>query len=254
MGLIIELRKIGENNNVIMTWKSINFENFKYDINTPVSALPLPEENQTESILIKVEGNSGAINMSFVVKDSNENMITGSGFTGNSAALFDQIRAVREQFRPVSLNDQYQVALVSGTTDLMVWNGTISQTTFIFSGNTPVSARVNIVFMEGNVQSAYNQDTPKPPTNIRVINGGVGELIVSWTPPTDTGTGNPPIVGYRIQYIGGDDILPTTSDVPPGTNHTITGLTSGAQYFINVAARTLDGIGEYSVTRDGVPT
>ena len=36
-----------------------NFKSITYDLNTPVSPMPLPEENAQENVLIKIEGNSG---------------------------------------------------------------------------------------------------------------------------------------------------------------------------------------------------
>jgi len=108
----LEIRKLNTSGTVIMTWTLPRFDNFSFDINTPVTPTPLPEEDSSENVLIKVEGNSTALVLSWVVKPDSSNQITGSGFTGNSATIFEQLLGMKNQFRPTSIDDAYEIAIV----------------------------------------------------------------------------------------------------------------------------------------------
>jgi len=249
----IEIRKLDVNGTVIGTWVKDIFDTFGYDINSPASPMPLPEEGQEENILIKVEGNSGAVPLSFLIKDYATNQITGSGITGDSKTVFEQILVVKNQFRPKSIDDAYEIAIVDGGTDKIVWNGTIIKISTRFTSMEPVSARVTISFLEGNVITIYNLDTAKQPTSPTAVSGSsTGEIDMTWVLPTDKGTGNPTITGYRIQNRTGSNDWTSQDFTPSSTTKTLTGLTGGSTYEVRVASTTANGIGQFSAIRTAV--
>lgn len=251
----LEIRKLNTSGTVIMTWTLPRFDNFSFDINTPVTPTPLPEEDSSENVLIKVEGNSTALVLSWVVKPDSSNQITGSGFTGNSATIFEQLLGMKNQFRPTSIDDAYEIAIVDGGSDQMVWNGTVTKMSARFTSMEPVSARVTMNFLEGNVVTVYAIDTPKAPTNFTATGGGSsGEIDLTWTNPTDTGTGTPALSGYRVQYKTGNNDWTTVDYTPSGTSRTITGLTGGSTYTVRVAASTSNGVGKFSKELTAVAT
>jgi len=246
----IEIRKLDSNGTVVGTWVTEVFDNFGYDINTPATPTPLPEEDQSENVLMKVEGNSGAVPLSFVIKDFPSNKITGSGISGNSATVWEIIQVVKNQFRPVSIDDAYQIAVVDSGTDLISWDGTSVKISFRFTSMEPVSARVTIQFLEGNVITVYNIDGAKQPTNLTAVTGGAsGEVDLTWTLPTDTGTGSPALSGYRVQYRTGSNDWTTQDFTPSAALKTITGLTAATLYEFRVASSTADAVGQYSAIR-----
>lgn len=250
----IEIRKLDENNTILNAWRSNTFDNFEYTINTPVTPTPLPEEDQTENILIKIEGNSASVNLSFVVKDSPTNTITN--ISQNTQTLFQQIEAVRHEFRPVSINDAFQIALVDDDTDLITWRGTIVKIRFGFQSTEPVSCRASVQFLEGNVVTQYNTDGAKQPTNLSARTGSVrGTVNLTWTNPTDTGTGNPAIRGFRVEYHTIGVFNPIYEETTSTSeNLTISGLNAGVEYQFRVAVISGDSriIGQYSDARFAV--
>ena len=72
-----------------------------------------------------------------------------------------------------------------------------------------------------------------PPTGLTAVQDSLTSILVSWTAPASGGAN---VTGYRIFYqIGGG----SEQSVPVGasaTNHTLTGLQSGATYSISIVA------------------
>ena len=54
---------------IIYKYTIPNMSNFSISYNTPVSPLPLPEENVNENILVKIEGNSGVIDIDWTITE-----------------------------------------------------------------------------------------------------------------------------------------------------------------------------------------
>ena len=74
---------------------------------------------------------------------------------------------------------------------------------------------------------------PSPPSGVAVSQNGVGRVQVSWTPPP----GEPTVTGYIIYYQQQDG--GHTGSKMAGatvTTATITGLITGASYFITMVA------------------
>ena len=84
--------------------------------------------------------------------------------------------------------------------------------------------------------------TPSEPPNV-VPTGGDGEITVTWREPWYTG--DPPLTGYRVQYRvdSSTDWLPATpiSVSRNVTSYTITGLTNGTTYQVQVWAVNAEG-------------
>ncbi len=95
--------------------------------------------------------------------------------------------------------------------------------------------------------SALLSQRLQAPTNVTVEVNSETTLGVTWDPPTNTfGTD---IEGYDVQYRDGNESPISWTSVAPNptdTETTISGLTTGYEYFIRVAAINSDGIGTYS--------
>ena len=52
-----------------------NFKRLSYDINSPVSPAPLPEEDSDENILLKIEGNISQLTLAWKIKDETTNRL-----------------------------------------------------------------------------------------------------------------------------------------------------------------------------------
>ena len=82
-----------------------NFKRLSYDINSPVSPAPLPEEDSDENILLKIEGNSSQLTLAWKIKDETTNRLiyndsqSGDGdyyFTGNTKTVQEQVHFIRK--------------------------------------------------------------------------------------------------------------------------------------------------------------
>ena len=82
-----------------------------------------------------------------------------------------------------------------------------------------------------------------------------GRLAVSWDAPSNDGGSE--ITGYRVQWKESSGSWDTPSDVSEttvtGTAHTITGLTDGTEYDVQVRAVNSEGTGEASPEAAATP-
>ena len=94
-------------------------------------------------------------------------------------------------------------------------------------------------------------EAPGKPAAPTVATAGSGELAVSWKAPGNTG---PAISGYKLRY-GTDGA--TWTEVTPSpatsTSHTLTGLTDGTEYQVQVRATSDEGDGAWSATATATP-
>lgn len=96
--------------------------------------------------------------------------------------------------------------------------------------------------------------------DIDTVTAGGGTLAVAWNEPEDTGRGS--ISSYDLRYIRENASDKSDANWTQVTgagsvstrNHTITGLTGGVEYEIQVRARNADGIGLWSESTKGTPT
>ncbi len=98
-------------------------------------------------------------------------------------------------------------------------------------------------------------DEPPPaPGAPSVTSASATSLSVSWTAPSVTG--KPAISGYNVQYQSQADTGTWTSHSHSGTSTTatITGLTAGQAYNVQVAAINAEGTGDWSSSGSGTPT
>ncbi len=113
--------------------------------------------------------------------------------------------------------------------------------------------------------SATPSDIPDPPTitgtDIAGSRPGNGQIVVSWTAPTDDGGSD--IEGYMVllERNGvGESPTGCTSLGPDATSCTLTGLINGQEYLVRVQAQNAAGLGGSDnaiatpLSRPGVPT
>jgi hypothetical protein len=197
------------------------FESFNTSLSTPVSPMPLPEENSRENLLVKMEGNSQQVRFSckfstelvtvqnatilgtqivydgtFIDVDHYINSTTPIVYsplltTTNNISLLTKFL---EAFENRSISDTFIVRIIDTTTSesLMRYGGSIVNIDCTLDSGSPVVWSVNIDFMVGNVVSIYDADTPEEPTNFAVNveppAGAVnGKVTYSWTDPSNTG-------------------------------------------------------------------
>ncbi len=91
--------------------------------------------------------------------------------------------------------------------------------------------------------------TPNAPTLVP----GNGRLTVSWTAPNNGGS---PITAYHLSYrrVGTTPWTYITSGIGTNTSHTITGLTNGQEYEVDVRAKNARGESNWSQVAKATPS
>ena len=97
----IQLVKLDTSVQTLFKYELGNFKRISYDINSPVSPAPLPEEDSEEAILIKIEGNSSAINIGWkLIDESTTRLVENNSDSGDGELHFTgtaNVKTVQEQ-------------------------------------------------------------------------------------------------------------------------------------------------------------
>jgi len=112
------------------------------------------------------------------------------------------------------------------------------------SGPTDIASDGTTLFVVdgGNrLRAVSTPPLPGPPINVSAAPGNM-QAVVSWSPPTNNGSG--PIIGYTVLASPGGATTTTSGT----TTATITGLTNGTSYTFTVTATTAEGTGPASGT------
>ena len=147
----------------------------------------------------------------------------------------------------VSAENGSSQTLISGATSTVEHTLTITETLpgeYMFTTSndrttTPLSKTIMIMGMSqimlNNIIIVTAFTAATPPTGLTAVQDSLTSILVSWTPPASGGASR---TGYRISYQidGGSE---QSVDVgATATNHTLTGLQSGATYSISIVARS----------------
>jgi len=99
-------------------------------------------------------------------------------------------------------------------------------------------------------QVSTSPGAPGSPSDLQVTYGN-GSAGVSWTAPTSTG--GLPVIGYHVRYSSDGGADWQTETVGTGTTRTLTGLTNGTEYEVQVAAFNSSSAGTYTASRTVTP-
>lgn len=234
-----------------------------FDAQTPVSPLPLPQKADDDNVLVKVEGNTTVITLTFIMNDQPTSLVTGAYSSVRTA--IEQMKFMTEAFPPTDIRDKYRFAILGSATqpnnDLIEQYfklGTISDVSCVVTGMEPVTFRCTVQFMVGNVIAAgYNRNVPNKPTGLLATDTSAPTVGLSWTAPTNIlGAGS--ITGYKIDKqlgeLGTRVVVATT--VGSGTTFTDpnVGGVLGDRLFYRVTGKNDIGFGEVSDTLQVVLT
>lgn len=212
-----------------------NLGTLKHTLKTPTTALPLPEEDSEKNILVKVEGNSADINLSWIIMDQQSNQEVLAGAT--TKTLFEQWNFIEDSMQAKSIDDSYRLQIedTDTTTILKKWDGTVGEFSFTLAGDSPVGLVTNVIFQQGTVVTIYDIDVPSKPVNLDVDVSTADQIDVSWSIPLQNVSD---IQGYNISYkkLGGIEIIQSVSAAT--FTDTLSSLTTGDIYDVKVFATT----------------
>lgn len=239
---------------VVKTFEIRNFSTMSVNVNTPITPMPLPEEGAEKNVLVKIEGNSETISLTWTIKDESSTVVTGksvlpgeqlwSNTDGNFSILTSQqqINYLTDPdkflgFQPKSIDQTYRLRILDDSNnEIFTRNGFLTKFDFNIRGDSPVVWQATVNFIVGDVVTSYQTKIPRPPTGLTLTAAGSGQVDISWTAPTIT---NGTITDYKITYFKDGDVSPysvwTNSNT---TSYSLTGLTVGKQYGIRVTAYT----------------
>ena len=236
-----------------------NLNNLNWSIDTPVTPMPLPEDTHEENILVKMEGNTAKIDLSWTLTEGSffGTLSSSDVFTpeaGGDITALAQIVKFKE-FVPKSIGDAYAIKIVGdgGSID----DGTISNLSFSVSGGSPIVWNVNLAFYIGKVVAMLESDIPPAPTSVTLVgstgssgNGSTANGVITYTVVAYDGYGTEPtagsaseVSGHKIKYQKTLNAANTTDDLntwitPSNASSsltgTITGLTHG-EYTVKIA-------------------
>ncbi len=234
-----------------------NLNNLSWSIDTPVTPMPLPEDTHEENILVKMEGNTAKIDLSWTLTEGsffgtlNNDVFTPE--TGGDITALAQIQKFKG-FVPKSIGDSYSIKIVGdgGNID----KGTISNMSFNISGSSPIVWNVQLQFYVGNVVAMLESDIPPAPTSVTLVgstgssgNGSTANGVITYTVVAYDGYGTEPtagsaseVSGHKIKYQKTLNAANTTDDLNnwievtknDNLQNTITGLTHG-EYTVKIA-------------------
>tara|TARA_R100000808_G_scaffold9877_1_gene26787 strand:- start:4177 stop:4989 length:813 start_codon:yes stop_codon:yes gene_type:complete len=211
----IYLRRLddaGGSSGIVSYWYKIPvFDDISIDYNSPASPMPLPEEDDEEQIIVKVEGNSSTVSVSWLIKEETSNMGAANtpsfSWGADIKKVWEQVSFLQEKFVPTSVSDSFEICFDAEdvVTGILTNNaafdfkkaGTITKLGFRIPSNEPATLRATLTFMVGNVVTAYALDTPSAPKDISVTSTVANRLDASWSAPRTTGQGT---IKYWVFY------------------------------------------------------
>ena len=91
---------------VVYRYTIPNLDNLAISYNTPISPMPLPEENAKENVLVKIEGNSATVDIDWsIIDESNSKFAYSIIQTGNSIGEYND-ENVKGKFDPLTTIDR----------------------------------------------------------------------------------------------------------------------------------------------------
>lgn len=230
------------------TYTSSNISTVSYEFSSPVAPMPLPQQADTENILIKVEGNTTTVNIQWTVIDDP----SGNAFTGSNAQTpLEQVSHFKTSFVPVTIADSYDLTIGTGS-EAMVFRGVIVKMGFSVSGRSPVTWDGSLQFLHGNLQAQYDKDIAKVPEMSAPIANKSGT------------NGEVRLTGIHTDYLGSEAAIthyvvsfrPSGGTVWSTVEHATTDHTTQAQidvdlnvtgsYEVRVAAKTTENTGMFT--------
>jgi hypothetical protein len=227
-----------------LVYRVTNLDNLSWSVDTPVSPMPLPEESHEENILVKMEGNSARMDISWTLTDA-DNFGTLSfndttkkyAFVGaGDLTIYQQINKFKDEFVPKSIGDGFKIVITEDDeSESLLDFGTVSNMNFSVSGDSPVVWKVRLSFLVGTVVALFEADIPERPDKvIFTTTSTAGQLSFDWTKFSGYADAPPALVGYKIKLKRDNspweiiEFTEATASLPFNTNPIlITGLNGG---------------------------
>ena len=273
---VIYLRKIGQATSSTAAVQYVYpikvFDSFQIQYNMPISPMPMPEQSDDEQVLVKIEGNSTTVALSWLIHEETTNQATayGSYSVGDTKTIWQQLQFLQdeEKFMPNGINDAYDIIVdadnnqttaslgrvIANDSDPardMYLTGFIQSFVINTSSSEPATLRAQIQFIVGANVTSYGADTPSKPRSFKLTNtglGAAGRVRLNWSPPSVLGGST--ITGYQVEFrrpaVQSNWALATPITSSSTLTQLIDGLNSGSLYEFRVKADSNNEYGDWS--------
>ena len=211
-------------------YKLSNVSTMNIDLNAPISPMPLPQHGAEENILVKIEGNSSTVKLSWIIKDETVTPVTkkGGGILWTTSTAYIIGNNVVDSLELTGTQYECRSAHTSGTfsTDLAAGKWVATGTSPILTALQQVSYFTSQPGI-GSFQPVGIDDNYR--IQVRDGNDVLLEKLGFFTKFTFSMSGSSPVVwNASISFIVGDVITSYHDKVPEVP--TALGLTTGGSY------------------------
>jgi len=191
-----------------------NLGSVNISLDQPVSPMALPQEDASENVLVKMEGNTQSVTINWKVTNNSSQPLTsttkllGSAidtditefYAGSSPSATwashsytdsgEIVSWILNEFQGRDLSDRYLIKIPN----MGVMEGFITRVNANIEGSSPVVYSCSLTFIMGNVISIYETDAPSEPRNVTAstVNNSGGSsgtqtrMVLSWSIPSDS--------------------------------------------------------------------
>tara|TARA_R110002051_G_C8632877_1_gene485030 strand:- start:124 stop:999 length:876 start_codon:yes stop_codon:yes gene_type:complete len=170
-----------------INYEFITFNDISINKQTPVSPMPLPEEDSDENVLIKVEGNTTTMDISWTILNGTSPAGSGdiiwdaslgkwrSDTLLSSMSTFEQVMDLESRFAPKSISDFFEIKIFdtdaadkTANASKYTKDGLLQGFTFRTDSSSPVNWVGSMQFIEGSVVTTLSANTHEAPDSIDV--------------------------------------------------------------------------------------
>jgi len=223
------------------------FSSLRIMLNSPMFVQDLPEQDEEQTIIIKVTGNTQRISYSFKLIDLGVTNLVTSGLSSgiDTSTVEGQIGFLLNEFRPTSIKDKYTFEIISP--NLIARECSLEDLEISFDAD-PINPLCSMSFIVGRVQSPNNQGSPRKSPSITSVLNVATNPNVSWTNVSADDQGSAgAITGYKVERRGeiSSWATLTTSASTPYIDTSASDFTD-TKYKYRVSAVNPAGIGKHS--------
>lgn len=193
-----------------LIYEVTNFSNFQLRHNSPVSPMPLPEETADDNMLVKIEGNSETITLTWMLthtdsqvvgttvsRQNGEYHITTDAVYNNINTPFAQLKFLRDYAPQTIADTHYHIIVIdndiSGSSSYNASTlltasqgvigldkaGTIQSVTFNIDSSNPSNIGATLDFIVGTNIVSLSGDAPEAPVIQEVDDSVAGQLTIT---------------------------------------------------------------------------
>tara|TARA_B110000495_G_scaffold10230_1_gene7359 strand:+ start:1491 stop:2426 length:936 start_codon:yes stop_codon:yes gene_type:complete len=169
-----------------------SFNSISINKQTPVSPMPLPEEDSEENVLMKIEGNTTTMSLNWTLTNASTSIAECSfadleysfankrfmkdNIQTDLSGVFDQVSYIEKNLAPNSLNDFFVLYILDsekyylnalknkGKAKIYEKMGLIQDFQFNTDSSSPVNWQATMSFIEGAVVTSMSENLHQPPT------------------------------------------------------------------------------------------